>query len=135
MSGSDHALPAARFSDAVIVGDIAYLSGQGPVRGGRILLGTIEEETVLTLRNLIDAAVRVGGSADSVVQCVCYLSQLSDVDAFNRVYTGVFRGALPARVLVAAELQHGIKVEVHAVVAVGAGVPKVDRRVFSETDE
>ena len=135
MADSGNALPVARFSDAVIVGDIAYLSGQGPVSDGQIRLGTIEEETTLTLRNLIDAAVRVGGSAQSVVQCVCYLRQLSDVDAFNRVYISVFRGALPARVLVAAELQHGIKVEVHAVVAIGAGIQKVDRRNFAEADE
>jgi 2-iminobutanoate/2-iminopropanoate deaminase len=105
------------YSAAVIAaGTFAFISGQGPLRNGAPVRGSIEEETTVTLNNLLDVVKAAGGSKESIVRCSCYLASIEDFPRFNEAYRSFFGSNFPARTTVGAELFDGIKVEIDAIV-------------------
>lgn len=112
----------APFSDGVIVeGTLAFLAGQGPILNGTIVRGSVRQQTVATLRNLGACLARLGVDSSAVVNCTCYLSDVSDVSEFNAAYLDFFGPHRPARTTVQAQLIGGIGVEISAVVALPPG--------------
>lgn len=105
------------FSDAVAVDGWLYISGQGPVdfSTGEFLLGTIEEETRLTLHNISRLVAAAGGTMADIVKCNVYLADIEDWQRFSDVYTTFFEGVKPARTTVQTGLGFGIKIEIDAV--------------------
>lgn len=103
------------YSPALVWRDLVFVSGQGPIdKTGNIVAGTIEAETILTLRN-IEALLRAAGSdLDKVLRCTCYLADIADFDRFDAVYREVFADHRPTRTTVQAGLD-GIKVEIDAI--------------------
>ena len=109
---------AASYSAAVITeGRLAFVSGHGPLTDGQVVRGTLEEETTLTLSNLIKTVEAVGGSKESIVKCNCYLADISQFRAFDAAYRSYFGSGFPARTTIEAPLYEGIKVEIEALVA------------------
>jgi 2-iminobutanoate/2-iminopropanoate deaminase len=110
------------YSSGVAVDGWLYVSGQGPLdyATGKVVAGSIEEETRLTLEH-VGKILKVGGcSFDDVVKCTCHLSSIADFDRFNSVYAEFFKGIKPARTTVQSVLWGGIKVEIDAI----ARIPK-----------
>jgi 2-iminobutanoate/2-iminopropanoate deaminase len=108
----------APFSDAVLVaGTIAFLAGQGPIAAGKPVPGTMREQARLTLRNLGECLARLGADASAVVNCTCYLADLTGLADFNAAYLEFFGTHRPARTTVCAQLIGGIGLEISAVVA------------------
>lgn len=106
------------YSAAVVAtGTFAFISGQGPLRNGSPVRGSIEEETTVTLNNLLDAVTAAGGNKESIVRCGCYLASIDDFSRFNEAYRSFFGPHLPARTTIGADLFDGIKVEIDAIVA------------------
>lgn len=105
------------FSAGVEIDGWLYVSGQGPLdmKTGVGLVGTIEEETALTLKNLELILKNAGIDRDHVVRCTCYLSDMKYFEGFNKTYGEFFTGIRPARTTVQAGLMKGIKVEIDAV--------------------
>ncbi len=105
------------YSQAVVMGDLIFTSGQIPLnpKTGVIEGETITEQTHRVCKNLqavIDAA---GGSMDSVIKTVCFLSNMKDFSLFNEVYAKYFTKK-PARSCVAVkELPKGALVEVEVI--------------------
>jgi 2-iminobutanoate/2-iminopropanoate deaminase len=95
-------------------GRFIYVSGQGPVRDGELVTGTIEEETTLVLENIASVLAEAGASLADVIRCGVFLADLDDFEAMNAVYGRVFEEPLPARTTVGAILP-GIKVEIDCV--------------------
>ncbi len=107
--------PGGAYSPGVIAeGRFVYVSGQGPVRAGEVVSGTIEEETALVLENLAAVLAEAGASLADVVRCGVFLADLDDFAAMNEVYARAFEEPLPARTTVGAHLP-GIKVEIDCV--------------------
>jgi 2-iminobutanoate/2-iminopropanoate deaminase len=107
--------PAGAYSPGVIAeGRFVYVSGQGPLRDGEPVTGTIEEETELVLRNLAAVLAEAGATMADVVRCGVFLADLEDFAAMNAVYERAFEKPLPARTTVGAMLP-GIKVEIDCV--------------------
>jgi 2-iminobutanoate/2-iminopropanoate deaminase len=107
--------PAGAYSPGVIAeGRFLYVSGQGPLRDGQVVTGTIEEETKLVMENLGAVLTAAGASYADVVRCGVFLADLDDFAAMNEVYAGFFDEPLPARTTVGAHLP-GIKVEIDCV--------------------
>lgn len=112
--------PAAKgpYSQGVVAGNFLFVAGQGPVdsESGHFKLGNIRSECELTLKN-IEAILKAGGTDLShVVQCTVYLRDLADFEAMNEMYSRFFPSQCPARTTIqAADLVHGIKIEVDAV--------------------
>lgn len=105
------------YSDAVIVGDFIFVSGQAAVdfQTSAFVLGSVEEETKRTLDNISAILKEAGAGMDDVVKCTVHLSDIHDFDAFNAVYGGYFTGIRPARTTVQSVLAEGIKVEIDCI--------------------
>jgi len=85
---------------------------------GNIVAGSIESEVALTLDNVKALLAAAGARMDQVVKCTCYLADIADFDAFDRVYRTYFGEVKPTRTTVAAGLS-GIKIEIDAMAYVG----------------
>ena len=108
------------YSPAIIAeGKFAFVSGQGPLRDGVYVEGTIEEETRLTLDNLMAVLEASGCTAEDVVRCGVWLTDLADFAEMNRVYAEVFPDPKPARATVRAELVVG-RIEIDCIALVPA---------------
>ena len=111
--------PVAPYSQAVVLGNLVFVSGQGsadPVTK-KVVLGTIEDETDRALQNLKAVLEAAGSSLDRVVKVNAYLSDLNYYDVFNQVYGKFFTNdPRPARVCIqAGKLPFETKVEIDAI--------------------
>lgn len=113
----DKSFSTGAYSSGVAVDGWLYVSGQGPIdfKTSRFILGTIEEETRLTLHNINCILKAAGCTFDDVVKCTVHLSDINDFDAFNAVYAAHFSGVRPARTTVQSVLSQGIKIEIDAI--------------------
>jgi len=113
--------PVGPYSQAVIHGGIAYLSGQVPLdpATGKLDGVTIEEQTQRVLANLAAVLAAAGSGWDRVLRVTVYLADIADFAAFNRVYAEVLAGARPARsTFQVAALPFGARIEIDAIAAV-----------------
>ena len=107
--------PAGPYTPGIIAsGRQLYVSGQGPLREGAVVSGTIEEETRLTLENVGVVLRNAGASFADVVRVGIYLADLDDFAAMNAVYAEFFDEPRPARTTIGAALL-GIKVEIDCI--------------------
>lgn len=108
--------PAGAYSPGILAeGRFLYVSGQGPVRNGETVHGTIEEETRLVLENLGQVLKEAGLDYEDVVRCGVFITDPDDFGPMNDVYRKVFPEPLPARTTVVSGLVGGIKVEIDCV--------------------
>jgi len=87
------------FSNAVIVGDMIYVSGNiGMVPGKGILApGGIKAETRQTLENIKAVLEANGSSLDNAVKLTVMLADINEWGAMNEVYKEFFPNKRPAR--------------------------------------
>jgi 2-iminobutanoate/2-iminopropanoate deaminase len=110
--------PGGPYSPGIIAqGTFLYVSGQTPQRDGNVVLGTIEEETRLTLDNIGRVLESAGAAFADVVRCGVFLTDLGNFGAMNAVYETYFPEPRPARTTVGVALLHGMKIEIDCVVA------------------
>jgi 2-iminobutanoate/2-iminopropanoate deaminase len=108
---------ASAYSAGVAIDGWLYVSGQGPLdmKTGKVVEGTIEEQTRLTMDHIRQILEAGGGTLDDVVKCTCHLKDIQDFDRFNSVYVEFFKGIRPARTTVQSILWGGIKIEIDAI--------------------
>lgn len=105
------------YSQAMVVGNLVYTSGQIPINpaSGNIEAADIEAQTEQVCQNLAAVLEEAGASLDSVVKTTCFLSDMADFAAFNGVYAKYFTSC-PARSCVAVKaLPKGSLVEIEAI--------------------
>ena len=105
------------YSQAVVVGNIVYTSGQIPIlpSSGVIETNDITAQTEQVMKNLGEVLAAAGSSFEKAIKTTCYLANMSDFAEFNEVYAKYFTGK-PARSCVAVkELPKGALVEVEVV--------------------
>ena len=105
------------FSDAAIVGNIIYVSGQiGSKPGTReVVEGGISAETTQTLNNIKMVLNDLGSNSDKIFKCLCMLEDINDYNEMNKAYTTFFnsRNNLPSRSTFAGSgLALGAKIEI-----------------------
>lgn len=106
------------YSQAVLVGDVLYCSGQIPLdpATGQLVEGEIEEEAARALENLGAVLRAAGMDYRHVVRCTVYLTSLGDYAPVNEVYARYFSETPPAReALQVAALPRGARVEISCV--------------------
>lgn len=110
------------YSDGVLVGDMLFVSGQAAVdfASSKFVLGTIEEETTLTLNNIKAIVEAAGATMNDIVKCTVHLSDINDFDRYNAIYASYFTDIKPARTTVQSVLAENIKVEIDAIVKMPA---------------
>ncbi len=80
------------YSDAVWMDGWLYISGQGPLdlATGKVVRGTIEEETLLTLSHIKKILEAAGGRVEDIVKCtVCPTNRFHTIPvrSYEREYT------------------------------------------------
>lgn len=114
------AAPAAigPYAQAVVAGDLIFLSGQIPLdpERGKIVEGSIEDETRQVLKNLAAVLAAEGLTLDAVVRTTVFLTDLEDFPRVNQTYAEFFTEPFPARATVqVAALPRGARVEIDAI--------------------
>lgn len=106
------------YSHAVSVGDLLFISGQGPIHpdGSGILKGTFEEEARLTLDN-VKAVLEGGGSSlDAAIKITIFLKDMDNFAELNGIYKEYFPENCPARSCVqVARLPADFQIEIEAI--------------------
>ena len=105
------------YSQAMVVGNLVYTSGQIPIdpATGNIDATDIESQTEQVCKNLDAVLTEAGATLTSVIKTTCFLSDMADFAAFNGVYAKYFT-ACPARSCVAVKaLPKGSLVEIEAI--------------------
>jgi 2-iminobutanoate/2-iminopropanoate deaminase len=106
------------YSPAIVAeGRFVFVAGQGPLRDGEYVQGSIEDETRLTLENVGALLERAGSGFEHAVRCGVWLVDLEDFAGMNRVYQTFFPEPRPARATVRADLIVG-KVEIDCIALV-----------------
>ncbi|WP_266365787.1 RidA family protein [Tellurirhabdus rosea] len=113
----DKKVDTGAYSAGVLVDGWLFVSGQGPLdlTTGEVIHGTIEEETLLTLRHIRTIVEAAGGTVDDIVKCTVHLENIGDFDRYNAAYRTFFTGIKPARTTVQSVLSDGIKIEIDAI--------------------
>lgn len=105
------------YSQAVVVGNLVYTSGQIPIvpESGFIEATDIATQTEQVMRNLSAVLEASGSSFEKVIKTTCFLTDIASFSAFNEVYARYFT-TNPARSCVAVkDLPKGALVEVEVI--------------------
>ncbi len=107
------------YSQAIVVGDLLFTSGQIPLRAdGTLNDGDIVVQTTQVLANLKAVVEAAGASLNKVVKTTVFLKNLDDFVAMNTVYADSFGSHTPARSTVqVAKLPRDVLVEIEAIVS------------------
>ena len=106
------------YSQAVMVGDTLYCSGQIPIepKTGHMIADGIEQETARVLENMEGVLTAAGMSMDNVVSCRVYMTDINDYAQINEIYARYFESNAPAREAVqVCALPRGARVEISCV--------------------
>ena len=90
------------YSQAIIVGDMVFTSGQIPINpaSGNVEATTIEAQSEQVMQNLGEVLKAAGSCFEKAVKTTCFLADIADFAAFNAVYAKYFT-TKPARSCVA----------------------------------
>jgi reactive intermediate/imine deaminase len=118
------------YSQAVIVGNTVYLSGQIPLDPETMqLVGDGEEGMDAQIRRVFDnlaaVAKQAGGSLHDVVKLNVFLTDLSHFAEVNDIMAGYFQPPYPARAAIGvAALPKGAQVEMDAIMVLADSVSR-----------
>lgn len=108
------------YSHAVKSGGLLFCSGQVPIDPGtgKLVEGSIGDQTRRCLENLQVVAAAGGASLDDAVRMGIYVTDMSTFAEVNATYGEFFQNGPPARSTVGvAALPLGARVEIDAVIA------------------
>lgn len=106
------------FPQAVRVGPLVFVSGQGPLspETNRPIEGTFADQVRRTFDNVRSILCAAGLGLEHVVKVTVYLQDIAKVPEFNQLYEQLMPRPLPARTLVQVVLR-GIDVELDVIAA------------------
>jgi len=105
------------YSQAVIVGNLVYTSGQIAIdpEVGDIVEKDVKGQTEQVMKNLGAVLEAAGSSYEKAVKTTCFLADIADFASFNEIY-GKYFTEKPARSCVAVrDLPKGALVEVEVI--------------------
>ena len=96
--------PVGPYSQAVISGDLIFLSGQAAVdpETGKLVEGDTKAQTLQTLKNLKTVLEAAGSDLEHVVKTNVFLIDMNDFASMNEVYRQFFPDEYPARTTIQA---------------------------------
>jgi reactive intermediate/imine deaminase len=120
VSTPDAPAPAGHYAQAVVFGDLVFVSGQLPTRadGTQAVHEPFEVQVRVVLENTFAILRAAGSGRERVLKVTAYIVGVEHWPAFNRTYAEVFGDVRPARSVVPVpELHHGFQVEIEVVAA------------------
>ena len=118
---SDAPTPAGHYSQAVVYNGLIFVSGQlSIVPGtGEKLLGSIEEQTEQTLKNVAAIVEAANSDLSRILKMTVYIADINLWIAVNTVYAKFMGEYRPARAIIpTGALHYGFLIEIDAVAAV-----------------
>jgi 2-iminobutanoate/2-iminopropanoate deaminase len=109
------------YSQAVVVGGFAFLSGQIPLdpATNQLIEGDVAAQTERVLENLKAVLEASGSSLAKVVKTTVFLKDMGEFARMNEVYSRYFPESPPARATVeAARLPRDVRVEIDCIAEV-----------------
>lgn len=107
---------AAPFSGGVLIGDTFYLSGTLGLEGNQQVPADAETEATNALNTIQKTLAEAGMAMDDLVSVQVFCSDVSNYDAFNKVYRGFFKQEFPARAFLGSgKLLFGARFEVQGI--------------------
>lgn len=110
--------PIGPYSQAVIAGNLIFLSGQVGIslETGTLVPGGIKEETKCVLENIKAVLEAAGSAMNNVVKTTVYLTDLNNFTEMNNIYNDYFIEKFPARATIqVVALPKGACVEIEAI--------------------
>jgi len=109
--------PVGPYSQAIISGGFVFISGQIPLdpKTSKIVEGGIEAQTNRVVENIKSILENVELNLSDVMKTSVLLSDISNFQAFNRIYSRYLESEPPARSTVQANLMAGVLVEIDAI--------------------
>ena len=103
-------------SKAIRAGDFIFLTGQVPMKDGKIVVdGSIEDQTVIVLEEIKDTLKLAGCDLKDVVKAMVWLRDKEDFPGFNTVYGEYFPKEPPVRSAVVNTLLVDVRVEIEVI--------------------
>ena len=117
--------PNFPFHPAVRAGDYIFVSGQVPKdENNDVISGTIEEETLATLKTIERVIAHEGATLADIVRITTYLEDTRDFGRYNRAFQAGIGDAVLARTTVEARAVINTKIEMDAIVYLPLSVDK-----------
>jgi 2-iminobutanoate/2-iminopropanoate deaminase len=111
--------PVGPYSQAIIHGDLIFVSGQIPLdpKTGKLVEGEFREKARQALLNVVKIVEAAGGSIDTILKVTVYLKDISKFADFNKMYSEIIGKRIPpARVVVeVSNLPLGVDLEIEAI--------------------
>lgn len=109
----------APYTPAISKNGFVFVSGQIHLGAdGKLLKGTIEEQTYLIMKKIQTILETEGATFDNVVKATIYTTDLSLYSQVNEVYMSYFSSDLPAREMVEVRaLPLGAELEISVIAA------------------
>ena len=114
--------PAGHYSQAIVHNGVVYVAGQLPIdpTDRNRPVGSIEEQTERTLRNVEAILIAAGSGLDRVLQMTIYITDIELWGGVNATYARVMGAHKPARAMIPVkDLRNGYKIEIQAIAAIG----------------
>ena len=92
---------AGPYSQAIVSGNLIFVSGQQGIDKDGNLGKNIVEQTENAIKNLSEILLAAGSSLKKVIKTTCFLADIKDFAAFNKTY-GKYFTEKPARSLIEA---------------------------------
>src|SRR5215510_16440240 len=115
--------PGGHYSQGVAYNGLVFVSGQLSIdpKTGEKKLGSIEEQTEQTLRNIEGILKAAGSDLSRVLKMTVYIADIELWGAVNTVYARVMGNHRPARAVVPVkDLHYGFKIEIEAIAALNS---------------
>jgi 2-iminobutanoate/2-iminopropanoate deaminase len=110
--------PIGPYSQAILVKDTLYISGQIPLNpfSGELVLDSIENATSQVLNNISALLKEAKMDESDIVKCSIFLKSMDDFASMNQVYANFFTGTPPARETVqVAKLPLDVPIEISCI--------------------
>lgn len=91
--------PIGPYSQAILHGNILYVSGQIPLNpfSGDLVVNSIQDATHQVMKNITALLEEAGMNRDNIVKCSIFLKSMDDFAEMNAVYGSYFTAIPPAR--------------------------------------
>jgi 2-iminobutanoate/2-iminopropanoate deaminase len=110
--------PIGPYSQAVLVRNTLYISGQIPINpeSGTLIEESIEAETHQVMKNLEGVLKAAGMSFSNLVKTTIFIKDMNDFSRINVVYGNYFTDIFPARETVeVSRLPKDVRVEISGI--------------------
>ena len=110
--------PLGPYSQAILIKDTLYVSGQIPINPatGKLVDDSVENSTHQVMKNIISLLNEAQMDVSNIVKCSIFLKDLNNFDVVNKIYGEYFRSSPPARETVqVAKLPLDVEVEISCI--------------------